>query len=101
AQSEQEIRDVARAVGEPERGEKLIATIEHALSEARPRDLNTVPTLLWLSGGMVPGAGTLADELLQRTGFRNMSAAYGLDQWDVLPLEYLLAAPPALVLSLA
>ena len=101
AQSEQEIRDVARAVGEPVRGEKLIAAIEHAIADARPRDSNTVPALMWLSGGMVPGAGTLADELLRRTGFRNMSAAYGLKQWDVLPLEHLLASPPALVLSLA
>jgi iron complex transport system substrate-binding protein len=101
AQSEREIRDVARAVGEPARGEKLIATIERALVEARPRDANTVPALMWMSGGMVPGAGTLADELLQRTGFHNMSAAYGLKQWDVLPLEHLLASPPALVLSLA
>jgi len=101
AQSEQEIRNIARAVGEPARGEQLIASIERAIAEARPRDSKAVPALMWLSGGMVPGAGTLADELLQRTGFRNMSAAYGLQQWDVLPLEYLIAAPPALVLSLA
>ena len=101
AQSEQEIRNIALAVGEPARGEKVIASIERALAEARPPDSKTVPTLMWMSGGMVPGTGTLADELLQRTGFRNMSAAYGLQQWDVLPLEYLLASPPAMVLSLA
>jgi iron complex transport system substrate-binding protein len=101
AESEQEIRDIARAVGEPERGEKLIAAIERALAAAQPRDSSAVPALLWLGGGMVPGSGTLADELLRRTGFRNMSAAYGLEQWDALPLEHLLASPPALVLSLA
>jgi iron complex transport system substrate-binding protein len=55
---------------------------------------------MWQSGGMVPGVGTLADQLLQLTGFRNMSAAYGLQKWDVLPHEYLIASPPALVLSL-
>src|SRR3546814_15645635 len=48
---------------------------------------------------MVPGAGTLADELLRRTGFRNMSSAYGLQQWDVLSLEYLLARPPSVIFS--
>src|SRR3546814_1618955 len=48
---------------------------------------------------MVPGAGTLADELLRRTGFRNMSSAYDLQQWDVLPLEYLLARPPSVIFS--
>ncbi len=101
AQSEDEIRRVARAVGEPARGEQLIASIEQAIAEARPHDSRAVPALMWLSGGMVPGAGTLADQLLQLTGYRNMSAAYGLRQWDVLPLEPLLAAPPAVVLSLA
>lgn len=101
AQSEQEIRDIARAVGEPQRGEQLIAAIERAIAEARPHESKPVPALLWLSGGMVPGAGTLADQLLQLTGFHNMSAEYGLEQWDVLPLEHLLASPPAVVLSLA
>ena len=48
---------------------------------------------------MVPGAGTLADELLRRTGFRNMSSQYGLQQWDLLPLEQLLARPPQVLLS--
>ena len=48
---------------------------------------------------MVPGAHTLTDELLRRTGFRNMSSAYGLQQWDVLPLEHLLARPPRVLFS--
>jgi iron complex transport system substrate-binding protein len=30
-----------------------------------------------------------------------MSADYGLEKWDVLPLEYLLDRPPELVLSLS
>jgi iron complex transport system substrate-binding protein len=60
-----------------------------------------LPAVMWLGGGMVPGAGSLADQLLRLTGFRNMSAAYGLQKWDVLPLEPLLASPPSLVLSLA
>jgi iron complex transport system substrate-binding protein len=99
ADSERQIREIAVAVGFPERGEVLVAEIERALADAQPRDGNRIPALIWQSGGLVPGAGTLADELLGRTGYRNLSAAYGLKQWDVLPLEYLLASPPALVLS--
>jgi len=57
--------------------------------------------LIWQSGGLVPGSGTLPDELLRRGGFRNMSAAYGLKKWDVLPLEYLIAKPPRVLLSTA
>ncbi len=100
AESERQIRKIADVVGEPARGERLVAAIEQALAAARPQRDNAIPTLMWQSGGMVPGAGTLADELLQLTGFRNMSVTYGLQKWDVLPLEYLIATPPTLVLSL-
>ena len=66
---------------------------------ARPHDETRVPALIWQGGGLVPGRGTLAAELLQRTGFRNLSLEYGLGKWGNLPLEYLLANPPAVLLS--
>ncbi len=99
AESEKQIRQIADVVGEPARGEALISEIERAIADASPHDGRELPALIWQSGGLVPGAGTLADELLRVTGYRNLSAAYGLKKWDVLPLEYLLASPPALVLS--
>ena len=37
--------------------------------------------------------------MLRIAGFRNMSAAYGLKRWDVLPLEHLAARPPRVLLS--
>ncbi|MGQ3178579.1 MAG: ABC transporter substrate-binding protein [Blastomonas fulva] len=55
--------------------------------------------MIWQGGGLVPGDGTLASELLRVTGFRNLSADYGLKQWDVLPLEYMVAKPPQVLLS--
>ena len=58
-----------------------------------------MPALIWQGSGLVPGENTLADELLRIAGFRNMSAAYGLKRWDVLPLEYLAARPPRVLLS--
>jgi iron complex transport system substrate-binding protein len=99
AESERQIRQIAAVAGAPERGEVLVAAIERAIADARPRGDRRVAALIWQGGGLVPGAGTLADELLRRAGYRNVSAAYGLEQWDVLPLEYLIASPPALVLS--
>jgi iron complex transport system substrate-binding protein len=99
AQSEEQIRAIAAIAGAPARGEALVAEIERALDGARPRDAELLPALIWQGQGLVPGAGTLADELLERTGFRNSSAEYGLGKWGVLPIEYLLANPPALVLS--
>jgi iron complex transport system substrate-binding protein len=99
AESEQQIRDIAAAVGAPARGEALIASINAAIEAARPRDDRRITAVIWQGGGMVPGQGTLADQLLKLTGYDNFSARYGLAKWDVLPLEYLMSKPPELVLS--
>ena len=100
AESLAQIRAVAAAVGHPERGERLIASIETALAKAAPRPgERPIGALIWQGGGLVPGQGTLADELLTRTGFTNLSAAYGLKQWDILPAELMLARPPAIIFA--
>ncbi|HVY79375.1 MAG TPA: ABC transporter substrate-binding protein [Steroidobacteraceae bacterium] len=101
AESERQIRQIAAVVGAPERGEQIVRAIERALVAASPRDERRVSAVIWQNGGMVPGKGSLADQLLQLTGYRNFSAEYGLAKWDVLPLEYLIASPPEVVLSVA
>jgi iron complex transport system substrate-binding protein len=101
AESEQQIRDIAKAVGAPERGEAIVNEIERAIAAARPHDDRRLSTVIWQGGGMVPGQGSLADQLLQITGYRNFSAEYGLAKWDLLPLEYLMAKPPDVVLSIS
>jgi iron complex transport system substrate-binding protein len=101
AESERQVRDIARVAGHPERGEALARRIEAAMAAARSTRGRPVPALIWEGEGLVPGTGTLADDLLTRTGFVNQSAAYGLRQWDVLPLEYLIAKPPRVVFSVA
>jgi len=99
-ESRQQVLQVARAVGHPERGKALLARIDAALAAARPgKGEAPVPTLIRLGGGLVPGQETLADELLMRVGFRNMSADYGLAMWDILPLEPMIARPPRLLLT--
>lgn len=99
AQSQAQIASIAAAVGHPARGTALNARIDSALLAARPVGA-AVPAIIWQGGGLVPGGGTLADELLRRTGFRNFSRDYGLSQWDVLPLEYLVARPPRLLFTI-
>jgi iron complex transport system substrate-binding protein len=100
AESRAQVRQVAGAVGQAARGEALVARIDAALAGARAAPgAAPVPALIRMGGGLVPGAGTLADELLGLAGFRNMSARYGLASWDVLPLERLLADPPRVLLT--
>ncbi len=101
AESNTQTRAIAALAGHPERGAALVTAIERAVAAARPRDRAPVPALIWQGGGLVPGAGTLADDLLRTAGFANLSATYGLQQWDVLPLEYLVARPPRVLFARA
>lgn len=99
AESRQQISELSEIVGASDRGRQLNNAISAAFAKAKPVDDKLVPTLIWRSGGLVPGDGTLPDELLRHTGFENVSKSYGLRQWDILPLEYLVARPPQLLFS--
>lgn len=100
ADSLAQIRAIAALAGHPARGEALIGRIEAALAaNAAPAGGAPVPAVVWQSGGIVPGQGTLITELLQRTGFTNAAAVRGMHQADVLPLEVLLSAPPRVIFA--
>lgn len=97
--SRAQVRQIAALAGQPLRGETLVARIDAALAAAAPPDgAAPIPAVVWQSGGMVPGDGTLIADLLRRTGFVNFAAARGFGQADFLPLERMLADPPGLIL---
>ncbi|MCO5791870.1 MAG: ABC transporter substrate-binding protein [Blastomonas sp.] len=98
-ESSAQVRTIAAAIRQPARGEALVARIDDAVRAASASSAAPSGALIWQGGGLVPGNGTLASELLRVTGFRNLSADYGLKQWDVLPLEYMVAKPPQVLLS--
>ena len=98
-ESSAQVRTIAAAIRQPARGEALVARIDDAVRTASASSAAPPGALIWQGGGLVPGDGTLASELLRVTGFRNLSADYGLKQWDVLPLEYMVAKPPRVLLS--
>jgi iron complex transport system substrate-binding protein len=98
SQSRAQVLEIANAAGQPARGRALAARMNAAIAAAqRPGPPRSA--LIWQGGGLVPGTGTLADELLRTAGFRNASAEYGLKNWDVLPLERLAARPPQLLFT--
>ena len=101
AASRAQVAAIARAAGRPQRGAALIARIDGAVAAARAGAGPGPPpaALIWQGEGLVPGRGTLADELLRIAGFRNASADHGLAMWDVLPLEPLAARPPRLLFA--
>ncbi len=99
AESLAQVRRVAQLVGHPERGEVLVARIEAAIAAATPSEsAPPVPAVIFQRNGFSPGTGTLLDELLRQTGFINVAARYGAE-WGNIPLEELIAGPPAVLLA--
>jgi iron complex transport system substrate-binding protein len=95
--SEAQVRALAAIAGDPERGERLVARIDAALSSARPAG-RAVSAVLWQPDGIVPGEGELISDVMRRAGFANHTAARGMGQADYLSLEWLLADPPDVLL---
>src|SRR5690554_5674852 len=92
-----QIRQVAALLGEPVRGEALIAAMRSDI-EAAQQALQDMPAdtlaVFYASNGYSHGAGTLRDDFLASLGWRNLAAEVGLQGPGRLPLEILLAARP-------
>lgn len=99
AASEQQIRDLAVAVGVPARGEALVARIERAVAAAAPRDARRPAALLYISGSFANGGPSLLTELIERAGLGDASKGYGLAFSGSVPIETIAARPPALLLE--
>lgn len=100
AASLDQVREVARLVGRPARGEALIARIETAIAaSAPPLGARPLKALIYQPNGFAAGRGTLMDEMMTRAGFENVAGRYGLGKWGNVPVERLLADPPQVLLS--
>lgn len=98
ADSRTQVRTVAAAIGRVAQGERLVARIDAVVAAARTR-APPVPALIWGGGGLVPGEGSLVDEMLRVSGFVGAGARYGTRGWGNLPLETVLLRPPRVLLS--
>ncbi len=99
SESVRQVRHLAELAGRPAKGEALVRQIEQALAAAAAPSGRRVTAIVWQSGGIVPGENTLIADLLRKTGFANLSAARGMGQADLLPLEQMLADPPQVILA--
>lgn len=100
ASSLAQVRHVAGLVGRPERGEALVARIAAALTAAAPpAGVPMLTALVFQAGGLASARGTLIDEMMRRAGFENAATRYGLERTGAVPLEYLVADPPDVLLA--
>jgi iron complex transport system substrate-binding protein len=91
------VRVVAAAVGERAAGEAMIAEFDRRLAQLPPPASPPPTAVIYQIGGLISGPGSLADAMLAAAGFRNLSPAYRLTRSGRVPLEYLIAKPPDLI----
>lgn len=93
------VRRVAAAVGEPARGEALVARFDAALASTTRSAQNGKPpeALVYQVNGLVSGSGSLIDGALTAAGLSNQASTRRLASGGRLALEQLVAAPPDLV----
>ncbi|MBB4211506.1 iron complex transport system substrate-binding protein [Rhodothalassium salexigens DSM 2132] len=95
-----EIAKVARAVGQPARGEALVADIRQRLAVLRDRAAQAVGSdrrrlvSYFRPDGGGAGRGTFVHTVLDAAGFENLQARLGFDGWGGIPMEQLVLTPP-------
>lgn len=88
-----QVRQVAGAVGHPERGERLVARMDRDLAAIRRAGQGRVAAY-YQRRGYLTGTGTLIDELMRRVGLVNLAGREGRPVLSRLSLEQLLVARP-------
>ncbi len=95
-----QVRKMAALVGHEDRGEELVARIEAAFAAAQPRaGAAPISALLLQPNGFTVGERTLSEDIMRRVGFINIASRYGIGAAGNVPLERLIADPPALLLA--
>lgn len=92
------MRVIGAALGHPDRGEAMAVEFETALSRITSQE-TAITAAMYYPNGYTAGSGTLSDEILSLTGFRNIGAEAGLTGGGILPLERLVIAMPEVVVT--
>ena len=87
------IRDVASAVGHPERGEALVSRMNRELV-GLPRARRPVVAAYYQRRGYMTGTRTLIDDLMNRVGVTNLAGKLGRPALSQVSLEEMAAARP-------
>ena len=93
-----QILQIGQALGRDAAAESLAAEFRAGI-EANTWSGPTASAALYYPNGYTTGSGTLADDVLTRTGFHNIGASAGLTGGGTLPLERLVMAQPQVVVT--
>ena len=98
AEAAAQLRAVGAALGHPARAEAMARDFEADVAALR-FDGPKASAAFYYANGYTTGKGTLADEVLDLTGFSNVGAEAGVTGGGILPLERLVLADPQVVVT--
>jgi iron complex transport system substrate-binding protein len=90
------IRDAANALGEPERGEQLVAQMNAKITNPEPRA--PITALVYEPNGLTSGAGTLTNDILKAAGLANLAPKLTGQAYATVALETVVANAPQLLI---
>ncbi len=82
-----QIRGLAAAIGEPERGAALIAEIDAKLAAAKPARATGLKVLVMRPNAMTVSPGSFGDAIIREAGLVNLAGALGRGGGGQIPLE--------------
>lgn len=91
------VRQIAAAVGEMARAEKVLNDFDERLSAARSTVQSRPTAIAYQVGSFVSGPESLLDAALTAAGYRNLARELALGAGGRLPLEQLVTTPPDLL----
>lgn len=94
----EQVRIVGRALGQEARAEAVAKAFADGITAARVTG-DSHPAAFYHPNGYTTGQGTLANEVMELTGFHNIAATAGVTGGGVLPLERLVLAAPDLIVT--
>ena len=89
-----DIRKLAKAVGEPKKGNQLVQSMQTELARIQPKTAGRKKAVFFQSGNLVPGAGTFEDAIMHAAGLENVAAQLGIRDYGSLSLEKLIETKP-------
>ncbi len=92
------LRLVGEAMGREAQAEALARGFEAEVAGLKPL-ARAATAAMYYANGYTTGAGTLTDQVLTLTGFRNIGTEAGVTGGGILPLERLVMAAPEMIVT--
>lgn len=94
ADVEKIILDLGTVLGEQEKAQQVVRTMQARMGPARTPD---VSAMVYEPNGLTTGPGSLSHDVLMRAGLRNIAAGLGGGAYGAVPLERVIMNPPQLL----